>query len=214
MWVTVSGTVTHTSNGILDETLLSYVTIGKVSASPPPANPNVLLSQTLMIPAVKNVSANATLGNTWTNQTPRRVSRTVIDGTNPGNIGHACGIGKTSSPDLIGIIGDTDRPCGLNVSQDNWDTRKYYSPDLRKSKKLDTSINQQFTNNLVAPPIFAEVLGEKLSNSSIRDIYTRCRKKLVVDPVNIPAPQFMDLGLLTINALDKGASLCTPTTRV
>ena len=48
-------------------------------------------------------------------------------------------------------------------------------------------------------PIFAEVLGDKLSDSSIQDIYTRCRMNLAVDPVNTPAPQFLDLGILTIN---------------
>ena len=35
---------------------------------------------------------------------------------------------------------------------------------------------------------------------------------LVEDPVNIPSPQFMDLGLYTINAMDKGASIWTPAT--
>ena len=37
---------------------------------------------------------------------------------------------------------------------------------------------------------------------------------LMEDPVNILAPQFLDLGLLTINALDKSASLRTPPTRI
>ena len=37
---------------------------------------------------------------------------------------------------------------------------------------------------------------------------------LAADPINIPAPQLFDLGLSTINALDKSASLWTPTTRV
>ena len=38
--------------------------------------------------------------------------------------------------------------------------------------------------------------------------------KLAVDAVNISAPQFMDLGVSTIDALDKGASICNPDTRV
>ena len=37
---------------------------------------------------------------------------------------------------------------------------------------------------------------------------------LAADPVNIPAPQFGYLGLYTIDALDKGAILWTPSTRV
>ena len=67
---------------------------------------------------------------------------------------------------------------------------------------------------MVAPPIFAEVLGDKISHNSIRGLYMRCRMKLTADPVNIPKPQFMDLGISTINALDKSASLWNPATRV
>ena len=37
---------------------------------------------------------------------------------------------------------------------------------------------------------------------------------LAADPANIPTPQFVDLGLLMINALDKGAIIWTPATRV
>ena len=37
---------------------------------------------------------------------------------------------------------------------------------------------------------------------------------MALDPVNITAPQFVDLGLSTIAALDKSASLRTPATIV
>ena len=37
---------------------------------------------------------------------------------------------------------------------------------------------------------------------------------LTADPVNIPAPQLMDLGISTINTMDKSAILCTPATIV
>ena len=37
---------------------------------------------------------------------------------------------------------------------------------------------------------------------------------LAADPVNTPAPKFEDLGISTINALDKDASLWTPATRI
>ena len=67
---------------------------------------------------------------------------------------------------------------------------------------------------MVAPPIFTEILGEKLSKSSRWDLYTRCRMNLAADPVNIPAPQFVDLGLSTFNVLDKGISLWSPSTIV
>ena len=79
---------------------------------------------------------------------------------------------------------------------------------------MDTSINQKFANILVSPPIFFEVLIDKLSNSYSRDLYIQFRMNFAADPVNIPAPQFVCLGISTINALDKSASLWTPATIV
>ena len=111
---------------------------------------------------------------------------------------------------MIGIIGADSPPCGLNVSHEIWNTWQSTSPDLRKSDKLDTSINRQLTNNLVASPIFTEVIGDKLSDISRRDIYMCCRMNFIADPIDIPAPQFVDLGLSAITAMDKGASLWTP----
>ena len=78
----------------------------------------------------------------------------------------------------------------------------------------DTSIDGKFTNNFVAPPIFTDVLSEKLSNSFSRDIYARVGMHLTVDIVNFVTPQFVDLGFSTIDALDKGAGLCTYAARV
>ena len=183
-----SGTDTHTSNVILDEKLLSCGTIGKFSAAPLPANPIVMEPQTLMTHAVKKIFLDVTSGNAWNSRTPRQVIRMGINVTTPGNIGHACGISETSSPDMIWIIGATAPPCGHNVIQEIRDILQSTSPYFIKSNKLDTSINRQFANNLVAPPIFFEVIGDKLSDSSIRDLYTRCRMNLAEDPVNIPAP--------------------------
>ena len=42
----------------------------------------------------------------------------------------------------------------------------------------------------------------------------RCRMNLVADPANISSPQFVNLGLSTINALDKSAIIWTPYTIV
>ena len=137
-----------------------------------------------------------------------------VDGIAPGNIGHTFGIRKNSSPALIGTIGTTAPPCGLNLSPDIDNIWQSATPYLIKSNIFDISIDLQFTNNMVAPPIFTEVISDKLSDSSIQDLYMHCSLNLAEDPVNIPAPQFVDLGLSTINALDKGASLWTPTTRV
>ena len=86
-------------------------------------------------------------------------------------------------------------------------------PRFEKVNKFDTSIDVKFTNNLVTPTIFTEVICEKKSDISIWDLYSRFWMNLVVDPINIPAPQFVDLDLSTIRVLDKGTSLWTPATR-
>ena len=134
---------THTSNIILDGKLLRCRTIEEVPVHIHALNPIVLAPQTLMMPTVHKISVDATWVNVWTNRTPRQVSRTVIDGTTPGNIVHACGVGETSSLDIIGIIEATVPPCGLNVSHEIADIRQSASPDLIKSNKLDTYINKQ-----------------------------------------------------------------------
>ena len=207
-------TVTHTSNVILDRKKLSCRTIIEVSVLRPPANPIALAAQTLLTPAVKKIFVEMTLGNVRTSRTPWQVRSKEVGGTNPGNIGHDCGISETSSLSLIVIIGYTYPPCGLNVIQYIGDIWQSTSPYLRKSNKFYSSIDQESTNNLVAPPIFTEVLGDKLSNSSRWYLYTLCRIILAAYSVNIPSPQFMYLGLSTINLLDKGASIFTTATRV
>ena len=174
---------------------------------PSPENLIVLAPQKLMTPMLNKIFADARSVNAWTGRMTQQVSRTGVNKTILGNIGHTCGISETSFPDLIEIIRDTDPPCSLNVKHEIGDIRQYTSLDLRNSNKLDTSIYWKFANNLVAPPIFTEIIGDKLSVSSSWDIYSRCRMDLASDPVNIPAPKFVDLGLSTINALDKSASL-------
>ena len=156
---------------------------------------------------------DVTSGNAWTNRTPRQISRTGVDGSIPVSTPIHIGMIKYSNPYSSDsnktriLIESNDNttapPCGLNVIPKINDIRQSGTPDLRDSNKLENSIDGKFTNNLVVPPIFTEVLCEKLSDSSIRYIYTRCRMNLTPDPVNIPAPQFVDLGLSTIGALNK-----------
>ena len=93
------------------------------------------------------------------------------------------------------------------MSPEIYNIRQSATPDLRKSNKLDTSIDGNFTNILVAPTIFTYVVSEKLSNSYIRDIYARVGMHLTEDPVNSVTPQLVDLGFSTVDVLDKGASI-------
>ena len=101
-------------------------------------------------------------------------------------------------------------PCVLKVSLKIDNIRQSATPDFRDSNKLDAAIDGNLPNNLVAPPIFTDILSEKLSYSSRRDVYMRCWINLAADSVSISAPQFVDLDLSIIYALDKCASLWTP----
>ena len=57
--------------------------------------------------------------------------------------------------------------------------------------------------------LFTDLLSDKLFNSYIQDLHIRCCMKLMADPVNIPVPKFVDLGLSTIDALNKGTIILT-----
>ena len=108
-------TVTHASNRMLDGKLFRCQIIREVPVQTPPANLIILTPHKLMMPAVKKIFAEATPGNAWTNRTPRQVIKIGFNGTTLGNIGHIFSISEIYSPDLIGIVGATVPPCGLNV---------------------------------------------------------------------------------------------------
>ena len=99
-------TVTHTSNGNSEEKVLSYQNIPVL---PPLKNPGIdqciapiiFAPHTLLITGTKEVNADAASGGTWVNRNLRKVSRTSIDGSIPGNIRNDVRVVETSSPVLI-----------------------------------------------------------------------------------------------------------------
>ena len=78
-------TVPHSSNGTMDQKLLSSRTIGEVSDLFPPSNPRIsaikLASQTLLMPAAQEIFPDTAFGNTCKNRTPRRISRIGVEGS-------------------------------------------------------------------------------------------------------------------------------------
>ena len=115
---------------------------------------------------------------------------------------------------MIGIVGIFP-PCGLNVSQEvvnKWQSN--YPGLVGKSQKLGSSIDGKLPNDLDLTYIFSKVIGHKLSDGSSRDLYTCCRMKFLADTVQTQTPKFTDMGLSTINALDKISGLSTPDTRI
>ena len=123
-------TVTHTSNIIVHQTLLIFWTIGEVSVLTTPTNLMIaairLAQWTLLMTVVKEIFADTTLGNAWTNRNRQQISRTSVDGSIPISTPIHSEMRKSSSTEPndsnstripIGTsYNNTAPPCGLNMS--------------------------------------------------------------------------------------------------
>ena len=197
-----------------------YWGTGTSLSFPPPMNPVIdqwivsikLTTHTLLTPATKEIIADTALVITWMSINLWWVSRNGVDRSTTGDSGNVIGIVETSSPDLIWIIG-TASTCGINLSQEVGNIRKSTSPDLvRQCLKLDATVDRKFSNNPDSTSIFSKLIGDKLSDGSSQGLYTRCRMNLMAYCIQILTPQFVDLGLSTIDELNKSSGLSTPAT--
>ena len=80
--------------------------------------------------------------------------------------------------------------------------------------KLDAVIDGNLPDDLDSASIFSKVIGHKLSDSSSSDIYLLCRIKSAADTVQTQTPQFIDMGLSTINTLNESSGLRNPLIRI
>ena len=67
---------------------------------------------------------------------------------------------------------------------------------------MDAVVDVKLLDDLDSASIFSKVIGHKISDGSIEDLYSRCMMNSAADVVQTQAPQFMDMGFLTINTLD------------
>ena len=120
------------------------------------------------MPEVKEMFADTTPGIVWINKTLWQISRTDIDGSIPIYTPIHSETRETPTPDFsdstgtrifIGTSGTSNAPPAEAIWRRRCvNKRQSATPDLRDSNKLDTSIDGKFTNNLVAPPIFTDVV--------------------------------------------------------
>ena len=109
------------------------------------------------------------------------------------------------------VIVDTYPPCGLDTSLQVENKRQSTSTALvGNTQKLDAVVDINLLNDMDYASIFGELIGHKLSGSSSNDLNLRCRIKFVGQVVQTQTPQFMDMGILTINSLDESSVLGTP----
>ena len=72
---------------------------------------------------------------------------------------------------------------------------------------MDAVFDGKFPDDIDSASIFSKVIGHKLSDGYIRDLYACCRMNFADDPNQTQTPQFMNLGFLTIKALDESSAL-------
>ena len=79
---------------------------------------------------------------------------------------------------------------------------------------MSTAVHGNFSNNTIDTPNITEILIDKLSDSFSMDLYARCRVQLETDRIIHVAPQFFTHEISAVDALNKGASIWNPATRV
>ena len=153
-------TVTHTSNGNFEQKLLSNQTIPVVVPKMSPIidqqiSPIVMAPQTILMPATKDVVTDTVSGSAWVNSTLRKVSRTGVDGSTPGNIRNSIRVKHATSPFLIGIVG-TSPTYGLSEILQVVNEHNSISPSWAvQTQKLDAFVDVNFPMILILCPFLA-----------------------------------------------------------
>ena len=86
--------------------------------------------------------------------------------------------------------------------------------EVRNDELINASINIIPSKHRDPTPTWSKVIGRKLNNESISDVYARCRMNLVRDTVLFESPNFMDFGLSSIDTTDELGSVFASTTRI
>ena len=110
-------------------------------------------------------------------------------------------IGGTTAFPTRTIIQDIVNPHGSTGSVEVGDT-----------KIFDTSIDGNLVKNGDSTPIFSNLIDQELSHNSRTDIYLLCRVDFTSNDFVTKAPDFMHLGLPSVNTSDALRSFGTPAT--
>ena len=159
---------------------------------------------------MEEVIAIVTAYNAVANSNPLRVSRTDVDGSNTVTIGTKAVYGSGTS-----VVFTGPPPCvppSILWNNSIGNIQKTTNPNLSKVNELNARIVRSSTNDPIAPYISSQIFGDKFSNSSSRDIYSRCCMYFAADSIQTVAPQFVTRGLPTIDTLDENCVIRSPTT--
>ena len=122
--------------------------------------------------------------------------------------------GTSAAPPCV-ISGTSDSPPFDGLWSHRIDNiQQSHSPNFMTSDELNASFDKEFSNDPIALSISTQVFSDKLSDSSSRYIYTRCRVNLATESVNPLALQFSNHWISVIGALNKSSRIRSPSTRI
>ena len=103
---------------------------------------------------------------------------------------------------------------GYSGSLEIFNKRQFTSPRIsRNTQECDAYIDGNLAYDKYYTSIFRKVLGRELSDSLSANIYLRCQMDFTSNVVRTEAPNFVNLGFLSANALDELRYFVNPATK-
>ena len=134
-------------------------------------------------------------------------------GTNPWYRNTVLLPSRATTPVWIGT-GPSLPPISIRIQEIEGIRRSIIPQEVRNSEPLDASINRISSKHRDLVPNWSKLIGRKFTNESSADVYARCRVNLASDTVLSESPNFMDLGLSSVDTTDELGSVFSPTTRI
>ena len=123
-------------------------------------------------------------------------------GTTPHGCNPSTRSPRMNSPVMIGG-GTTVSPTRTGIQEIVSPKGSTGSVEVKNTQIFNISINVNWTNKGESTLILSKVIRQELSHNSSSDIYSRCRDNFMSDSVGTKIPDFMNLGLPAVNALDE-----------
>ena len=120
---------------------------------------------------------------------------------------------RLTSPVLI-VGGTSVPPTRTGVQEIISPSGPISTMEVRNDQPFHTSINVNSAKNGDPTPTFSKLIGRELSNESSADIYSHCRVNFTRDAALTKIPNFMNLGLSSVQTSDELGSFNIPATRI
>ena len=161
----------------------------------------------------KGIFMDATRSGAHIFQTPREVSRTVRDGSNPRDVNTSIATDRLTPPSLI--FKSTSNFPTQTGNQDIFSPRwSVIVHEARNAEPLHAPINRFLAIHGHPTLILSRLIGPKTVSIEIANVYAHKRMDLVSNSIFTESPNFMDLGLSPANKTDKLKSVIGPTNKV